>query len=570
MDPAQWRCTQVSALALGLPASLEAVAKALRLPETLQKKSSGKVGIRYFSIPCKPTKTNGFRTRNLPEHDLQKWQEFKDYARQDVEVERAVAKKLSKYPLPAKEQRLWVLDQKMNAAGITVDLPLVEAAMEADAIYKGKLLKEAAAITGLDNPSSVAQLKEWFERAHNVEVATLTKASVLELSQRIDDAQAQRVLELRTEVAKTSLAKYAAMRNAVCPDGRIRGLLQFSGASRTGRWAGRLVQVQNLRSNSLPDLDLARALVRKRDFQAVEQLYPSVPDTLSQLIRTAFIASPGHRFLIADFSAIEARIIAWAADCKWRMEVFRGGGKIYEASAEKMFHLPKGSVTKKSPYRQRGKVAELALGYQGGAGALKVMGALKLGLQEHELEEIKNAWRTANPEICHLWRSAEQAFQSAVSRRDRALMTICGGALHLQFTCESGFLFIKLPSGRCLSYAHPKIDINPETAQVKRTYHGINQKTRHWEILETYGGKLVENIIQAIARDCLAEAMFNLDAAGYRLLMTVHDEIVIEAPEGTGSLKEVLELMSRPIEWAPGLVLTADGFETQYYRKDTD
>jgi DNA polymerase len=574
MDPTQWRCTSVAALGLGLPASLDGVAKALNLPEAQQKTFAGKNYIRQFAMPCKASQANGFRTRNLPQHDPDAWNKFKAYARQDVVTERAVAKKIAAYPLLEKEQKLWVLDQKMNSTGIAVDLTLVQAAIEADAIYKTKLMKEAMDITGLENPSSVAQLKTWFEQEYNLEIPTLTKAAVAELSEKITDAQALRVLALRGEVSKTSVAKFKAIREAVCPDGRVRGLLQFGGASRTGRWAGRLVQVQNLRSNSLPDLDNARELIRRKDFEAVELLYPSVPDVLSQLVRTAFVAPPGHRFIIADFSSIEARVIAWLADCRWRLDVFAGDGKIYERSAERMFNLQEGSVGKKSPYRQKGKIAELALGYGGGGGALKVMGALKMGLKESELEEIKTNWRDANSEIVNLWYAAERAFAYATNRKDKEYLKVgdktAKKRLKIEFSYEDDFLFITLPSQRRLAYRNPSAEVDPKTSQIgKKTYHGVNQKTRSWEVLDTYGGKLVENIVQAIARDCLAEAMLALDEASYRLLITVHDEIVIEAPEKFGSLEEVLEIMSRPISWAPGLVLKADGFETPYYRKET-
>jgi DNA polymerase len=503
---------------------------------------------------------------------LEKWAEFKEYARQDVETERAVANTLAKYQRPVKEQKLWVLDQKMNATGITVDLTLVEAAIEADEIYKTKLLNEAMAITGLRNPNSVSQLKSWFEEKYELTLDTLSKAKVAELAEEVTDAQALRVLELRAQVSKTSVAKYKAMRDAVCPDGRLRNLLQFGGASRTGRWAGRTVQVQNLRTNSLIDLDNARELVRRRDFEALEILYPSVPDTLSQLVRTAFIAAPGHRFIIADFSAIEARVIAWLADCRWRLEVFEKDGKIYEASAEKMFNLPAGSVDKKSPYRQKGKIAELALGYGGGEQALKVMGALKMGVAEEELEEIKKSWRKANSEICKFWYRAEEAFHLAVSNRDKHDLEIGAkntkSRLKIEFAYEDDFLFVTLPGKRKLAYFKPEVTVEQKTSSAKLTYQGMNQKTRTWQVLDTYGGKLVENIVQAVARDCLAESMLALDKEGYRLLLTVHDEIVIEAPDGFGALEDVIGIMGRSISWAPGLILRAEGFEAPFYQKE--
>jgi DNA polymerase len=360
------------------------------------------------------------------------------------------------------------------------------------------------------------------------------------------------------------------MRKAVCEDGRLRGLLQFYGANRTGRWAGRLVQVQNLRTNTLPDLDLARNLIKSKSFEGVELLFGSVPDTLSQLIRTAFIAKPNHRFIVVDFSAIEARVIAWLAACEWRLAVFNGDGRIYEASAEKMFKLPLGSVTKKSPYRQRGKISELALSYGGGAGALKTMGALEMGLSENELEPIKIAWRDANPEIRKFWWDCEAAAIDAVSRRDKSYVKIANRQAELEFSYEKGILFITLPSGRRLAYVAPRLALDEETGRYSLTYQGIHQRTRAWTVLRTYGGKIVENIVQAIARDCLCESMLALDEKNYMQLMTIHDEIVIEAPDGFGSLDEVTQLLASPISWAPGLPLRADGFETKYYQKEVE
>lgn len=573
--PAQWRCTSVAALYLGLPNSLAAVARALNLEEKDKKMEGGSLLIRYFTTPCNPSKSNGMRTRNLPEHDLERWAAFKAYCERDVHAERTVALKLDQFPLPQREQRLWVLDQKINSNGIAIDPILVDAAIDADNLYKSQLLQEACDLTGLDNPNSVSQLTQWFESEFGVEVGSFSKASLPALLQKVDDSTARRVIELRQELAKTSVAKYRAMRNAVCRDGRIRGLVQFYGANRTGRWAGRLVQVQNLKSNSLPDLDCARQLIRRRDYRSVELLYGSVPDTLSQLVRTAFVAKPGHRFIVVDFSAIEARVVAWLAASAWRLAVFNGSGAIYEASAEKMFKLPAGSVNKKSPYRKKGKVAELALGYGGGVGALKVMGALEMGLTEDELGDIRNAWRAANPEICALWYAAERCFSDAASGlHTQTHMAVAGGAVRLEFSKASGMLFISLPSGRRLAYARPRIIDRDEPGTFDSagvlTFWGVNQKTRKWEPLTTWGGKLIENIAQAIARDCLAEAMLRLDARGYVQLMTVHDEIVLEMPDELGSLKEVIGVLSMPIDWAPGLPLRADGFETRYYQKETD
>jgi len=570
LDPSQWQCTSVAALYLGLPNSLGTVTKVLNLDNKDQKQNNGMVLIRYFSMPCKPSKANNFRTRNLPQHDPEKWELFKKYCGQDVHVERIVARKVAPYPLPDKEQKLWVLDQEMNQRGIALDLQLVEAAIEADAIYKALMLDEAILLTGLDNPTSVAQLRKWFLEEFDIEVESFSKKNIPELLMQLSDDIAKRVIQLRLELSKTSVAKFTTMRKAVCEDGRLRGLLQFYGANRTGRWAGRLVQVQNLRTNTLPDLDLARNLIKSKSFEDVELLFGSVPDTLSQLIRTAFIARPNHRFIVVDFSAIEARVIAWLANCEWRLAVFVGDGRIYEASAEKMFKLPSGSVTKKSPYRQRGKISELALSYGGGAGALKTMGALEMGLAEHELEPIKMAWRDANPEIRQFWWDCEAAAIDAVSRRDKSYVKIANSKAELEFSYEKGILFIALPSGRRLAYVAPRLALDEETGRYSLTYQGIHQRTRAWTVLRTYGGKIVENIVQAIARDCLCESMLALDEKNYMQLMTIHDEIVIEAPNGIGSLDEVTEILGAPIAWAPGLPLRADGFETEYYQKEIE
>lgn len=570
LDSSQWSCTSVAALYLGLPNSLAQVSQVLKLDEENQKQTNGMALIRYFSMPCRPTKSNNNRTRNLPHHDPEKWELFKKYCAQDVQAERAVAQKLAPYPLPDKEQKLWELDQKMNRLGIGLDQDLITAAIMADTIFKTRMLNEAIELTGLSNPASVTQLSNWFSTEYGIEVESLNKKSLPELLTQIDDRTAQRVIELRQGISKTSVAKFTAMQNAVCLDGRLRGILQFYGANRTGRWAGRLVQVQNLRTNTLADLDLARDLIKARAFDDVELLFGSVPDTLSQLVRTAFVAKPNHRFIVVDFSAIEARVIAWLANCRWRLDVFEGDGRIYEASAEKMFNLPAGSVTKKSPYRQRGKVSELALSYGGGVGALKTMGALEMGLKEEELDAIKMTWRNANPEIRQFWWDCEAAAIDALSRSDKAYVPIADQKDALEFSYEKGILFIALPSGRRLAYVGPTLAIDEDTQRYRITYQGIHQKTRSWSRIDTYGGKLVENIVQAVARDCLAEAMLALDEKGYQQLMTVHDEIVIEAPNGWGSLDEVTQELAKPIEWAPGLPLRADGFETPYYQKEVD
>jgi len=585
LDVEQWRCTSVHALYLGMPGNLADVGKVIGLPQDKQKKSIGWSLIRYFCLPCKPTKKNGMRVRNLPHHDPAKWNLFIDYCAGDVVTEREVAKRIAKFPVPAKEWMLWHLDMRMNTRGIQVDTKLINAAIECDAIVKQRLTEEAMSLTGLDNPNSRAQLLEWLNEELDEDEEVLSDVKKKTVAKLLDGKPGElieRVLELRQELSKTSVKKFHAMARAVCKDHRIRGLTQFYGANRTGRWAGRLVQVQNLPQNKLRDLDLARNLLRAREYELLELIFGNVPDTLSQLIRTAFVAGAGSRFIVADFSAIEARVIAWLAWCVWRLEVFATHGKIYEASAEQMFKLEPGSVTKKSPYRQKGKIAELALGYQGGAGALKTMGALDMGIAEEELDPIKVAWREANPEIVKLWYAMERAAKQAVGNKTSVTLPIAGGRAQLVFAYESGFMTIRLPSGRKLFYVKPRIeteDLYRELSNGGRyvvasagslTYEGTDQKTKQWTRLSTYGGKLVENVTQAIARDCLAESMLLLDDKGFDQCMTVHDEDVLEVPYSLGELSEVEEIMGRPIAWAPELLLRADGFETEYYMKEID
>jgi DNA polymerase len=582
MDETQWRCTSVHALYLGLPGSLGDVGKVLGLGADKQKMTAGWSLIKYFCVPCKPTLKNGGRTRNLRHHDPDKWQLFKEYCVRDVDSEREIAVKIARFPVPDKEWKLWHLDQRMMNKGVMVDRELVNAAIECDNIFKERLTKEAIALTGLDNPNSRDQLLKWLQTEEEDDtIIDLTKKSVPKVLESTDSATVRRVLELRQELSKTSVSKYHAMARAMCDtDDAVKGLTQFYGANRTGRWAGRLVQVQNLPQNKLRDIDLARNLLKARDYETLGMLFGNVPDTLSQLIRTAFVAREGCRYIIVDFSAIEARVIAWMAGCQWRLDVFATHGKIYEASAEQMFNLPAGSVTKKSPYRQKGKISELALGYQGGAGALKTMGALEMGLTEDELEPIKNAWRGANPEIVQFWYACERAAKEAVLGKKGVNLRIAGKKAVLRFAYESGFLTIALPSGRKLFYVKPRIEaedlVRTNTAGVKYvaaragtiTYEGQDQKTKQWARLTTYGGKLVENITQAVARDCLAESMLALDDAGYTQLATVHDEIIMEMPDRT--LKGAEEIMGNAIAWAPGLPLRGDGFETKYYMKEID
>lgn len=561
MPPEQWRCTAVKALELGLPASLETTARCLKLPN--QKMEEGKSLIRYFSVPCKGTKANGFRTRNLPEHHRDKWNTFKSYCGKDVEVERNIRMKLHKYEITENEEKLWCLDQKINDMGVKVHRKLIYHALNCHSKYQERLKHEVVNFTGIENPKSASQMKKWLFETEGLEIETLSKERVETLLNEVTKDDVKRVLKLRQELSKTSIKKYEAMERALGKDSRIRGLLQFYGANRTGRWAGRLVQVQNLPQNKLKDLDLARNLLKEGRYETIEMLFHSVPEVLSQLIRTAFIPSDSSRFIVADFSAIEARVIAWLAGEKWRMDVFSSHGKIYEASAAQMFKVPIETITKGSSLRQKGKVSELALGYQGSKGALIAMGALSMGLKEEELSELVAAWRNSNLKIVKLWSDVEKAAIATV--RDRKGVTIQHG---IEFYFECGILFIKLPSGRKLSYVRASICIDERFNKSIITYEGIEQGTKQWGTLKTYGGKLVENIVQAIARDCLAEAMIRLDKAGYKIVMHIHDEVVLDVPYGFGSLEEVQKIMGTSIYWAKGLPLKADAFESSYYKKD--
>lgn len=567
MPPEQWRCTMAHAATLGLPGSLAGVADALRLSEDKKKMTAaGKALIAYFCGPCAPTKSNGGRTRNYPRHDPDKWALFKMYNARDVEVERAIRDKLAIFPMLNIEQRTWELDQRINDTGVRIDRELVDAAVEMDISYQEQLIAEARQLTGLDNPKSVSQLKSWLQK-QGVEASSLRKETVPGIIETSDNPTVRRVLELRQAMAKTSTAKYVAMQRGVCADNRVRGLLQFYGATRTGRWAGRQVQVQNLPRNYLPDLNLARQLVRAGRQEDIELVYDSLPGVLSQLIRTAFIPEPGYRFIVADFSAIEARVIAWLAGEKWVLDEFRGPGRIYEATASQMFRVPVERIVKGNPeyeLRQKGKVATLACGYQGGAGAMIQMGALSMGLKEEELPEIVAAWRKANPRIVNYWYQVQ----------DAALDTVESGTPHdlphgIRFELQHKILFIRLPSGRRLAYLSPRV-VNNRFGGQSISYAGVEQDEgrKAWGRLETYGGKLVENIVQATARDCLRDAMLALDEAGYKMVMHVHDEIICEEPIGRSSVEEVCEIMGRPLSWAPGLPLRADGSEMAYYRKE--
>ncbi|UOQ93392.1 DNA polymerase [Halobacillus shinanisalinarum] len=554
----QWRCTAVKSMNLGLPGYLDGVAKAMNLD--VQKDSAGKALIRYFSMPCKPNKKNEGRTRNLPHHDEEKWQQYKDYCVMDVEVERGIKEKLDKFQLPDMEHRMWELDQKINDFGVEVDPDVVKNAIEINRVYQKKLKAEAIELTGLDNPNSTAQLGEWLKN-QGVQAPNLQKATVEKLLEETS-GDVKRVLEIRLESSKTSIKKYQAMERAMCEDHRVRGLMQFYGAGRTGRWAGRLVQVQNLPRNYLNDLDLARNLLKQGEFETLELLFGDVPDVLSQLIRTAFVPKKGYRLTVSDFSAIEARVIAWLADETWRLDVFDGHGKIYEASAAQMFNVPVESISKGDPLRQKGKISELALGYQGSVGALKQMGALDMGLEEDELPELVSSWREANPNIKKFWYDVEKSAIQAL--QNKTTVTMPHG---LSFFYQSGVLFIGLPSGRKLAYAKPKLEKDERFNKDKITYMGTEAGGK-WARLDTYGGKLVENIVQAVARDCLALSMIRLDDAGYDIIFHVHDEAVIETLENQDALEDIEGIMGQPIEWAKGLPLNADGFVTHYYMKD--
>ena len=559
LPPEQWSCTAVLARELGLPGSLAAVGEVIGLPEDKQKLKTGKALIRYFSLPCKSTKANGGRTRNLPEHDPEKWAQYIEYNAQDVISERAIRNRLKHFVVAPSEKTLWCHDQRINDRGVGVDLSFAKNAVSFDSYAKAKLLKKAEALTGLDNPKSTAQLKQWIKNVSGVEVDSLVKSNIPEVRKTVNNPEVDKMLDIRAQLAKTSTEKYNAMLRTACRDKRIRGLTQFYGASRTGRWAGRLVQMQNLPQNKMPDkdLDIARQLVAGNDRDSFEMLFEDISGTLSQLIRTAFIPRPGYKFIVSDFSAIEARVIAWLANEAWRMDVFRTHGKIYEASAEQMFHLPAGSVKKGDPMRQKGKIAELALGYGGSVGALKSMGALTMGLEESELKPLVDRWRQANRAITKFWWDTDAAARKTIQTKAPSALPHDIG-----FVKEGPLLRLRLPNHRQLSYVKPAI-INDSI-----TYEGTVQSSGGWGRIESYGPKLVENIVQATARDCLAEAIDRLENNGFPVVFHVHDEVICEVPESYGSEKEVSEIMAEPISWAPELPLKADAYECDYYKKD--
>ncbi len=555
LSPDSWRCSMVWAATLGLPLSLESAGTALGLEK--QKLAEGKDLIRYFCRPCAPTRANGGRTRNRPSDSPEKWAHFKEYNDRDVEAEMEIQRKLSRFPVPESEWEHYRLDQRINDRGIQLDMDLVRKAIACDARFRDDHTKRARDVTGLDNPNSVQQLKEWLLK-QGVEAESLDKAAVSELLESAD-GEVFEALELRRELAMSSVKKYTAMQNAVCADGRSRGLIQFYGAGRTGRYAGRLIQIHNLPRNSLTDLFLARTLLRSGAYDALDLLYGSVPMVLSELIRTAFVPREGRCFFVADFSAIEARIIAWLAGEAWRNEVFESGGDIYCASASRMFHVPVEKHGANSHLRQKGKIAELALGYGGSVGALTNMGALRMGVAEGELKPLVDAWRAANPKIVRLWWDVDKAAVRAV--KDQTESETHG----VRFSFESEFLFVRLPSGRRLAYVRPRVEEN-RYGRESISYEGVDE-SKKWGRIQTYGPKLTENIVQATARDILAEALLRLDRAGYQTVMHVHDEVVIEAGPDT-SLESICSIMGETPSWAPGLILRAEGFATDFYKKD--
>lgn len=553
LDPAQWECTMVRAAMWGLPMSLDACGEVLNLKD--KKMKEGKALIKFFSCPCKPTKANGMRKRNQPSDDMEKWRVYKKYNCRDTEVEVAIRKRVTVDKITNLERQLYILDQRINDRGVEIEQTLMNNAIRFNEEYCAELQAECRELTGLENPNSPQQLKNWLSRQIGRNISSLTKDSYKDLMEEAT-GDARRVLEIRTELAKTSVTKYTAMRGAICEDGRVHGMLQFYG-SRTGRWAGRIVQLQNLPKNKMPDLDLARQCVLSGDLALTEMLYCNIPDTLSQLVRTAFVAKEGHTLMVCDFSAIEARVIAWLAGEEWRLEVFRGDGRIYEASAARMFHVDASEITHDDPRRAKGKIAELALGYQGAVGALKQMGDEAMGLSEDEMKRIVEDWRNASPKIVLLWRNIENAARQTINTHvDHKcyclIFRMCGDVLR-----------IKLPSGRWLSYPKASVDFENHIS-----FMGQNQTTKRWETIDTYGGKLVENIVQAIARDCLGVTMLRLEDRGYPVVFHIHDESPCEVEEGKGSLEEMMQIFAEPMPFAPDLPLKGAGYTTKYYLKD--
>lgn len=583
LPPDQWRDTMLHALYCGYPASLDAAGKAMGLPENKKKLTTGKALIRYFCVPCKPSNANGNRTRNLPKHDPDKWKLFKEYNGQDVVAEMEIDHRLSAFPVPAFVQKQWETDLQMNARGVAADMELVRGALVIGAIVKSRLMTEARQLSGLDNPNSIRQLAQWLTDAtdSDAEITSVTKETVATMLKQPQPANVQRMLEIRQELGKTSTKKYDALETCIADDGRVRGLLQFYGANRTGRWAGRLVQVQNLPRTYTHPLPPARQLVKDRNIDGLRMMYGSINDTLSQLIRTAFVATPGNVLIDADFSAIEARVISWLAGQEWRLEVFRTHGKIYEASASQMFHVPIEKIKKGNPeyaLRQRGKVAELALGYQGGVSAMRRMdvGHNLDDLSDDEVKGIVDRWRETNSMIRDLWNIVDSAAITVITNggaqtiRSETTDAIITLACELDVITGTRYMTILLPSGRKLYYPSPEIGVN-RWGNPSVSYMGQNQTTKRWERVETYGGKLVENIVQAIARDCLAIAIENLEAQGLHVVFHIHDEVVIDTPAWADEdtmLETVTKIMTKPIPWAQALPLNADGWVDKFFKKD--
>lgn len=583
LPPDQWRDTMLHALYCGYPASLDAAGKAMGLPEDKKKLATGKALIRYFCVPCKPSNANGNRTRNLPQHDPAKWALFKEYNGQDVVTEMEIERRLSAFPVPAFVQKQWETDLLMNARGVAADMEMVSGALVIGATVKSQLMAEARQLSGLDNPNSIKQLAQWLTDAtdSDAEITSVTKETVATMLKQPQPANVQRMLEIRQELGKTSTKKYDALETCIADDGRVRGLLQFYGANRTGRWAGRLVQVQNLPRTYTHPLPPARRLVKDRNIAGLRMIYGSINDTLSQLIRTAFVATPGNVLIDADFSAIEARVISWLAGQEWRLEVFRTHGKIYEASASQMFHVPIEKIKKGNPeyaLRQRGKVAELALGYQGGVSAMRRMdtGHNLDDLSDDEVKGIVDRWRETNSMIRDLWNIVDSAAVTVITNggaqtiRSETTDAVITLACELDVITGTRYMTILLPSGRKLYYPSPEIGVN-RWGNPSVSYMGQNQTTKRWERVETYGGKLVENIVQAIARDCLAIAIENLEAQGLHVVFHIHDEVVIDTPawaDNDTMLDTVTKIMTKPIPWAQALPLNADGWVDKFFKKD--
>lgn len=583
LPPDQWRDTMLHALYCGYPASLDAAGRAMGLPEDKKKLTTGKALIRYFCVPCKPSNANGNRTRNLPKHDPAKWKLFKEYNGQDVVTEMEIDRRLSAFPVPAFVQKQWETDLTMNARGVAADMEMVSGALVIGATVKSQLMAEARQLSGLDNPNSIKQLARWLTEATDgdTEITSVTKETVATMLKQPQPANVQRMLEIRQELGKTSTKKYDALETCIADDGRVRGLLQFYGANRTGRWAGRLVQVQNLPRTYTHPLPPARQLVKDRNIDGLRLMYGSINDTLSQLIRTAFVATPGNVLIDADFSAIEARVISWLAGQEWRLEVFRTHGKIYEASASQMFHVPIEKIKKGNPeyaLRQRGKVAELALGYQGGVSAMRRMdtGHNLDDLSDDEVKGIVDRWRETNSMIRDLWNIVDSAAVTVITNggaqtiRSETTDAVITLACELDVITGTRYMTILLPSGRKLYYPSPEIGVN-RWGNPSVSYMGQNQTTKRWERVETYGGKLVENIVQAIARDCLAIAIENLKAQGLHVVFHIHDEVVIDTPawaDNDTMLDTVTKIMTKPIPWAQALPLNADGWVDKFFKKD--